>query len=114
MSGADSDTKATDIERLRSDFDSLKQAFENLDAKVQRALSGNIIDLTKSNRRHRYEINDLRGKIEAIAAELDRRINAVIEEEPESESGYEPFASQSSTRSSVVAEVFDKLNKTKI
>jgi seryl-tRNA synthetase len=114
MSDADSDTIETDVERLRSDFDSLKQAFQYLDAKVQRVLLGNILKLTESKVRHRTEINELRGKIEAIAEELDRRINAVAEEESESGDGYQAYQSESSTRTSVVAEVFDKLNKTKI
>lgn len=64
--------------------------------------------------RRRKEINELRGKIEAMAEELDRRINAVIEEASESDDEYQAYQIACLPRASVVAEVFDKLNKTKI
>ena len=114
MSDAGSDTMKTDMEQLRRDFDLLKKSVKYLQERVQRVLLGNILKLTESKVRHRTEINELRGKIEAIAEELDRRINAVAEEESESDDGYQVYQSESSTRTSVVAEVFDKLNKTKI
>ena len=88
--------------QLRSEFESLKNDFNRLQNEVE-GIKTNVAKLYLSRTSHRAKLKTLRNDMDAILGDPS-----------ESYVAYEPMAGQTSARSSVVAEVFDKLNKTKI
>lgn len=117
----------TDNEQLQSDFKSLEEKFTALNKKVT-GLMTNVAQLTGTRATHRKtleqlvvnmnqtlgDVADLKESMVVRGEEIDKLTSVMNDMLGGHPSSYEPYTSQSSARSSVVAEVFDKLNKTKI